>query len=70
MSLLEDEAKKGQGNLEPSDYKVDGTLTNTSAEVSLVVGAASRAENFITSKQYALLWRDSDLNTMGSLLGN
>ena len=34
---------------------------NTNVNVSLVVGSATKAEQFIQDKQYALLWRDADL---------
>ena len=61
MALLENQSQKGLADLTPQDYKVSGELTNVSAEVSLVVGSASKAEAFIQNKQYALLWRDADL---------
>jgi hypothetical protein len=47
--------------LTPQDYKPSGELNNVSAEVALVVGCAGKAEKFIQDKQYALMWRDSDL---------
>jgi hypothetical protein len=58
--LLENEAHN-KVELTPQDYKANGDLANTSAEVALVVGAAGQAEAFIQNKQYALLWRDADL---------
>lgn len=61
MALLQTDSVNPHRNLVESDYKVDGTLTNSDAEVSLVVGSASKAEAYIQNKQYALLWRDSDL---------
>jgi hypothetical protein len=68
MALLEKDGQKGLSDLTPKDYNTQGDITNKEAEVNLVVGSASKAESFIQDKQYALLWRDSDLNTMGSLL--
>ncbi len=58
--LLQDEAAN-KVELKPDDYKVNGDLTNTAAEVALVVGAAGKAEAFIANKQYSLMWRDADL---------
>ena len=60
MALMEDQAGS-KVSLTPQDYKTNGDLNNISAEVALVTGAASKAEAFIQNKQYALLWRDSDL---------
>ena len=54
-------------DLTAQDYTSTGELRTTNAELALVVGSASQAENFISNKQYGLLWRDADLNTMGSL---
>ncbi len=59
--LLESDSPKTGADLTPKDYNTEGELTNKSAEVKLVLGAASKAEQFIQNKQYALLWRDSDL---------
>ena len=61
MALLESDSPKTGADLTPKDYNTKGDLTNKSAEVILVTGAASQAEKFIQSKQYALLWRDADL---------
>ena len=61
MALISEQGKNTQATLTPKDYKAGGVLTNTSAEVMLVVGSASKAESFIQDKQYALLWRDADL---------
>lgn len=47
--------------LGPDDYNASGELTNTHAELSLVVGSAKRAEEFISNKQWTLLWRDADI---------
>ena len=68
MALLEVDSQKGLSDLTAKDYNTQGDLTNKSAEVNLVVGAASKAESFIQNKQYALLWRDSDLNINGVTL--
>lgn len=59
--LLESDSPKTGADLTPQDYNKQGDLTNVSAEVALVLGAASKAEQFIQNKQYALLWRDADL---------
>jgi hypothetical protein len=61
MALIEPESANPNRELTAQDYKTDGTLKNSDAEVALVVGSASTAEAFIQNKQYALLWRDSDL---------
>jgi hypothetical protein len=50
-----------QDQLKPEDYGPDAVLTSSNAELSLVVGSAERAEQFIASNQWALIWRDSDL---------
>lgn len=61
MAFQVTESKNVDRELTPQDYKPSGELKSTDAEVALVVGAASKAEKFIQDKQYALLWRDSDL---------
>jgi len=61
MALLENEGQKGAGDLAPTDYNSKGDITNVSAEVSLVNGCATKAEQFIQNKQYSLMWRDADL---------
>src|SRR5271156_1597358 len=60
MSVIETDGNV-QGSLTSQDYKADGTLKNLQAELSVCVGAAERAEQFISNKQWALLWRDADL---------
>lgn len=60
MALLKNE-DHNKVTLNEQDYKLNGDLTNTGAEVALVIGAAGKAESFISSKQYSLLWRDADL---------
>jgi hypothetical protein len=47
--------------LTPDDYNAGGELASTGAELSVVVGSAKRAEQFIADKQYGLLWRDADM---------
>jgi hypothetical protein len=44
-----------------TDYKPDGELKTLAAELALCVGSAKAAEQFITNKQWSLLWRDADL---------
>ena len=48
-------------DLTPLDYGPGGELETLDADVALVVGAATQAEAWLTSKQWALLWRDSDM---------
>src|ERR1700677_675025 len=43
------------------DYTASGDLKTKAADLALVVQSASNAETFIANKQWALLWRDSDL---------
>lgn len=54
-----------QGNphreLEASDYTSSGEIKTLDADVALVVGSAIKSENFITNKQWTLLWRDADM---------
>lgn len=68
MSLVQPD---GGGNtsrsLTEEDYGKGSQLKTLNAEVSLVTGAAQKAEAFITNKQWNLLWRDADLNLMGAL---
>ena len=47
--------------LTEQDYKVSGDLKSDAAAVALVNGCAVAAEQFISNKQWNLLWRDSDL---------
>jgi hypothetical protein len=62
MALIEQD---GGGNtsrtLTEEDYGKGSQLKTLNAEVSLVTGAAQKAEAFITNKQWNLLWRDADL---------
>lgn len=59
MSMLE--ADGVIRTLDAQDYKPDGELKTDDANLSLVVGAASKAEQYIANSQWSLLWRDSDL---------
>lgn len=61
MALIEKDGIATGGSLQPADYGKDGDLTSKSAELTLVVGAAKLAEEWIANKQWALLWRDADL---------
>lgn len=47
--------------LSPEDYGKGGELNSLQADLTLVTGSASRAEQFIVDKQWNLLWRDADL---------
>jgi hypothetical protein len=49
------------GTLNPSDYGKGSDLKNANSELNLVVGAATSAIEFVTNKQWNLLWRDADL---------
>lgn len=60
MSIIETDGPV-QSMLKPEDYNAEGDLTNVRAELSLVVGSAEMAENFIQTKQWSLMWRDADL---------
>ena len=61
MSLIQPDSTNPNRDLVVTDYKSDGTLKNVDAEVALVVGSASKAEAYLTNKQYSLMWRDADL---------
>ena len=59
---IESDGNVGTGaTLAPEDYGKGSELKTTTAELALVVGSAQKAEDFITSKQWNLLWRDADL---------
>jgi hypothetical protein len=60
MTMLESDGNV-QNSLTAQDYKPDGTLKNLQAELSVCVGAAKSAEQFLQNKQWALIWRDADL---------
>ena len=61
MAVIQPDTGNTQRELTASDYKANGVLNNTGAEVALVVGSATKAEQFMQDKQYSLLWRDADL---------
>ena len=67
MPQIPADSNNANRDLQVTDYKTDGELNSKGAELALVVGSASQAENFISNKQWGLLWRDADLNKMGSL---
>lgn len=61
MALIQADSANTKRDLTPQDYNAKGEINNVGAEVALVVGSATKAEQFIQNKQYALLWRDADL---------
>jgi hypothetical protein len=60
MSMIESDGNAGR-DLNAQDYKANGDLNSLAADLALVTGSASRAEAFISNKQWNLMWRDSDL---------
>jgi hypothetical protein len=60
MALLPTEGNPNRA-LVAQDYKSDGELKSKDANVALVTGCAVAAEQFISNKQWNLMWRDSDL---------
>ena len=48
-------------NLIQTDYTSAGELKTLQGELSICVGSAKAAEQFVQNKQWALLWRDSDI---------
>ncbi len=59
MALLE---KDGNPNkvLEGTDFTSQGDTKTLETDLALVVGCATKSESWISSKQWNLLWRDSD----------
>lgn len=49
------------GTLQPLDYGKGSNLKTDNASLNLVIGAARSAIDYVTNKQWALLWRDADL---------
>jgi len=47
--------------LQAADFTNTGELKTVSGELSLVVNSAQAARDFLTNKQWNLLWRDADL---------
>lgn len=50
-----------RATLNPEDYGKGAELKTLNADLALVIGSATKAEQFITDKQWSLLWRDADL---------
>ena len=61
MAEIKADGNNQNRDLTPQDYKPSGELNSADAETALVVGSASKAEAYISNRQYSLLWRDSDL---------
>ena len=62
MAYVEPDAGSTTMNsLTEKDYGKDGLYTSRNADLTVVVGAARKAESYITNKQWNLLWRDADL---------
>lgn len=61
MAVITSDSANTERDLTANDYKANGTINNVGAEVALVIGSATKAEQFIQNKQYSLLWRDADL---------
>ncbi len=49
------------GTLKPEDYAKGSDLKTDNASLNLVIGAARSSIDFVTNKQWSLLWRDADL---------
>jgi hypothetical protein len=47
--------------LSVEDYGKGSELKTLNAELALVLGSATKSEQFIIDKQWNLLWRDADL---------
>lgn len=47
--------------LDVKDYGKGSELKTLNADLALVVGSAMKSEQYITEKQWSLLWRDADL---------
>lgn len=61
MAIIQPDGNNANRDLVVTDYTATGELRTKDAELALVVGSASQAENFIANKQWGLLWRDADL---------
>ncbi len=59
MIPLESEGTTGR-TLTEQDYGKDGEIKTLSGDLALVVGSATKAESFLQSKAWSLLWRDAD----------
>lgn len=60
MSMIESDGNAHR-DLTQQDYTPAGEIKTVDGDLALVVGSASRAEDFISKKQWNLLWRDADL---------
>jgi hypothetical protein len=61
MAVIQPDGNNQNRDLTPLDYNTNGDIKTVDATTALVVGSATRAESYISSKQYSLMWRDSDL---------
>jgi len=61
MAQIIPDSPNPNAELTPQDYNSVGDIETLDADVRLVVGAASKAQDFIISKQWQLLWRDADM---------
>jgi hypothetical protein len=61
MALIETDNSNPSRQLTADDYSSTGELETLGADLALVVGSASKAEAYVSSKQWNLLWRDSDM---------
>jgi hypothetical protein len=61
MALIETDAANPSRQLTAEDYTSSGDLETLGADLSLVVGSASKAEAYVASKQWSLLFRDADM---------
>jgi len=61
MTIIQPDGANANRDLQVTDYGANGNLKTKAAELALVVGSASKSENFLSSKQWGLLWRDADL---------
>lgn len=50
-----------QAQLTQESFNSDGSLKTKADDLALVVQSAARAEEFISNKQWGLLWRDADM---------
>src|ERR1035441_10940326 len=58
---IETDNENPSRQLTAEDYSSVGELETLGADLALVVGSASKAESYASSKQWNLLWRDSDM---------
>lgn len=61
MAFTDADSSTVSSSLTPEDYGKGAQLKSSSADLTLVVGAARKAEAYIQNKQWNLLWRDADL---------